>query len=191
LKYSALWQATLFPLFQEVMMNEWTEANATIGINTAFQVWDPESNKYIRDNISRVAKEVDEFTKNEIFEMIEVWNDLWLWADDIAGQISEKFEDFKKVRSLRIARTEITRASNEATERAYIESWVVEGKEWLAELDDRTSDICQALNWKQVFLWEDFAKKWDIVWWVVLDYEDLPHCPAHVNCRSTIIPILK
>jgi len=47
---------------------------------------------------------------------------------------------------LRIARTEITRSSNEATERAYIESGVVAYKEILAELDDRTSDICLELN---------------------------------------------
>jgi hypothetical protein len=172
------------------MQNEWTEANNSIWINAVFEIWKPKINKYVRDNIKRIADDVDTFTKEQIFDIIEDWNELWLWADKIASNISGKFDEFKNIRSLRIARTEITRASNEASEQAYIESWVVEWKQWLAELDDRTSEICQELDWKIVPWWWLFAKKGEVVWWVVLDYEDLPHCPAHVNCRSTIIPIL-
>jgi SPP1 gp7 family putative phage head morphogenesis protein len=172
------------------MQNEWTEANNSIWINAVFQVWKPKLNKYIRDNIKRIADDVDTFTKEQIFDIIEQWNELWLWADKIASNISGKFDEFKKIRSLRIARTEITTASNEASEQAYIESWVVAYKEFLAEIDDRTSDICQSLNWKRFKLWEPIFEKWQTIAWYTNDYETAMHPSLHPHCRSTIIPVL-
>jgi len=190
-KYAALWQTTLWPLYNEVMMNEGTEANLTIGINSVFEVWDPWINKYIRDNIKKLAKEIDDTTKNKIFDVIEQGNNEGLGAQEIAWNISEKFDSFKKSRALMIARTEITRASNEATERAYIESWVVLAKEYLAELDDRTSDICQSLNGRIFQLWEPIMEKGTTIAWYTNDYETAYHPPTHPNCRCTLIPVIK
>ena len=188
-KYKTIWMATLRPLFQQVFLNEWTEANNIIWINTMFEIWNPKINKYIKDNIERLAKEVDETTKNAVFDLIAKWNDEWLGADVIANNISSKFEEFNKNRASMIARTEITRASNQASEVAY-EEWGIEFKEYLAELDDRTSEICQALNWKIVKIWEDFAKKGETIGGYTLNYENIQHPPTHPNCRSTLIPVI-
>ena len=70
-----MWQASLFPIFKEVMQIEGNEAYAEIGISAVFQVGNPEINKYIRDDIARIAKDVDEVTKDEIFRIIEDGND--------------------------------------------------------------------------------------------------------------------
>ena len=109
--------------------------------------------------------------------------------EDISDNISSKFEDFKRNRASMISRTEITRASNEASEQAYSQGGV-EFKEYLAELDDRTSEICQELNGKIVKIWENFAEKWQTIGGHTLDYEDIKHPPTHPNCRSTLIPVI-
>ena len=188
-KYKTVWMATLRPLFQEVFLNEWTEANNIIWINAMFETWNPEINKYIKDNVERLAKEVDETTKNAVFDEIAKGNDEWLWIQDISNNISAKFEEFNKNRASMIARTEITRASNQASEVAYEQGWI-EFKEYLAELDDRTSEICQTLNGKIVKIWEDFAKKGETIGGYTLDYENIQHPPTHPNCRSTLIPVI-
>lgn len=189
IKYKAIWRSTLRPLFENVMRNEGTEANTLIGVQDLFDIGNPEINKYIRDNIERVAKDVDNTTKNKIFDIIEQGNEEWLGAEDIRNNISSEFENFKDVRSSTIARTEITRASNEASQIAYREGGV-EFKEYLAELDGRTSDICRNLNGKIVKIWENFADEGETIAGFKLDYEDIEHPPTHPNCRSTLIPVL-
>lgn len=188
-KYKALWISTLRPLFEQVVLNEWNEAYKILWLTTMFEIWNPNVNKYIRDNINRLAEDLNETTKKEIFDVIEEWNEEWLWAEQIRNNITSKFEDFNKNRASMIARTEITRASNEASEIAY-KDWWIEYKEYLAELDWRTSNICQSLNGKIVKIWDDFAKKWEAVAWYKLDYENINHPPAHPNCRSTLIPVI-
>ena len=188
-KYKTLWTLALTPLMKDVLFSEGNEALTTIGISSVFEIWNPIMNKYIKENIDRIATDVDRTTVDKVFETIKQANEEGLWADEIAGRVSEKFIEFSENRSKMIARTEVTRASNIASQEAYKQGGI-QYKEWLAELDWRTSDICQALNWKRVPIDWLFAKKWDTVWWVVLDYEDLPYCPAHCNCRSTIIAVI-
>ena len=188
-KYRVMWATVLTPLYKEVMQNEWNEANNLIWVNALFSTWKPEINKYIKENINKLSKELDDYTKEVIANVIKDWNEAWLWARDIADNIAGKFQDFKQSRALKISRTEITRASNEASELAYKE-WGIQFKEYLAELDDRTSEICQELNWKVVKIWEDFAKKGETIWGYTLDYENIQHPPSHPNCRSTLIPVI-
>lgn len=75
----------------------------------------------------------------------------------------------------RIVRTETQRVLNEGQAQSYISNNYTQ-YEYLAELDDRTSDICEDLN-GEVF---DFIDKQIGV--------NFP--PMHPNCRSTIIPVL-
>ena len=190
-KYMALWKATLRPLFTELALNEGNEAlNIVNSVDMMFEVWNPEMNKYIRDNIERIANDVDETTKDIIFTTIEEWNDEGLGSDAITNNISKKFEDFSKNRAALISRTEITNASNEAAEEAYKQSWVVEKKEFLAELDDRTSDICRALDGKIFYLWETIFKKGETIAGYTNNYMDVQHPALHPYCRSTLIPVI-
>lgn len=188
-KYKAIWRSALRPLYEEVMRNEWTEANNLVGINEMFEIWSPRVNDFLRQNIDKVATDIDNYTKEKVFDVIEQGNEEWLGVNQIRTNISREFEDMKKDRAERIARTEITRASNTASEMAYKDGGV-EVKEWLAELDWRTSDICQNLNGTKVAIGDNFANKGDSVAGAVLDYEDVWAPPAHPNCRSTLIPVL-
>lgn len=97
-------------------------------------------------------------------------------------RISQVFDDMEDYRSERIARTETILSSNYATNEAYKESGVVEAKEWLATMDERTDDECAELDGKVVELDGDFFDG---------DYFDGQTPPIHANCRCTIIPIVR
>lgn len=81
-----------------------------------------------------------------------------------------KFTLPSDVRKYLIARTETTRTANGGAQLNYRKNNVQEYR-WLSSIDNRTSDICSNLN-GQVF---------------PIGRGPLP--PAHVNCRSTIVPV--
>lgn len=190
-KYKTLWTMLFTPLFKDVMRSEGNESLSMLGIQSVFQVGNPRANKFLKKNIDKLAKEVDTFTKEQVFDIIESGNNAGLGAVEISKNVSDKFQDFKRDRSLMIARTEITRASNEASEEAYIQSGVVEEKEYLAELDDKTSEICQHMDGKTFKLGEPIMEKGQTIAGYTNNYETAMHPPLHPNCRSTLIPVIK
>ena len=76
----------------------------------------------------------------------------------------------------RLVRTELNYALNEATKIAYEED-EIEEYEFLAEIDNRTSAICEELN-GQIFKVKDAV--------VGINYPSM-----HPNCRSTTMPVIK
>jgi len=83
-----------------------------------------------------------------------------------------------------LVRTSVTSVVNAARADVYKKnSDVVKGQQWLATLDQRTSDICQSLD----------GEAWD------LDGQPIQGSttvfvgppPAHFNCRSVLVPVLK
>jgi len=97
---------------------------------------------------------------------------------EIAKDISKVFKDFEGYKAMRITRTESNRILNMGTNNAYIESGLKGKKQWLAKIDDRTSDICRELDGQKVELTGFFETK---------DGKQFYHPPGHCNCRSTIV----
>ena len=108
---------------------------------------------------------------------------------EVKKQIKERI-DVTDSRATAIARTETTRFNNHAKMKSYLKSNIVEAVRWDAFLDNRTSEICEALHNKEVPLNTLFetsyitksgkSKHWQ---------GDMP--PAHTNCRSTVEPVIK
>lgn len=83
-----------------------------------------------------------------------------------------------------IVRTSVQTISNEVRQATFQENAdLVDGVQWLATLDGRTSEICIA---RSGLVWElpDYKPKGHSIGW-----NGGP--PAHWNCRSTTIPVLK
>lgn len=83
-----------------------------------------------------------------------------------------------------IVRTSVQTVSNEVRQATFQENAdLVDGVQWLATLDGRTSEICVA---RSGLVWElpDYKPKGHNISW-----NGGP--PAHWNCRSTSIPVLK
>lgn len=172
-------------VYREVFQAEWTQALNDVWLNTIFQVWSPKANKWIRDNIILVAKEVNATTKKKVFDTIERMNDAGKWAEEIAKEIEWQFMEFSKSRASAIARTEITRASSEAEIQAYEQSWVVEWKEWYTALDERTCDECMEMHGKIIGLRETYKDKEET------GYIDIVWPSLHPLCRCTLLPVIK
>jgi len=84
-----------------------------------------------------------------------------------------------------VARTEINRASN----RGRLDQWItmdIQKKQWLAHMDDRTSEICEELDGKIVSVTTDFTFEATGETETKEDFSG-PSPPAHPNCRSTLI----
>ena len=75
----------------------------------------------------------------------------------------------------RLARTELTYIQNQATKDSYIKAGVTQ-YEYLAEIDNRTSEICAEMN----------GQRFDVAAAVV----GVNYPPLHANCRSTVLAVI-
>jgi SPP1 gp7 family putative phage head morphogenesis protein len=94
----------------------------------------------------------------------------------LTGRVQEVYKEIPRSRAALIARTETTNANNEGMLAQYKQSEVVQGKEWIATMDDRTRDSHYEQNGDIVLLEAPFANG--------LQY------PSEPNCRCVIAPAL-
>lgn len=195
-KYITMWLSLLTPVQKDLVIAEANEAMHLVWIEAFFRPWSDVLDKYIRADIAKLAKEVDMVTKQKVFDIIDAWNNAGASIQDITKTIAWEFTEFTRKRANVIARTEVTRASNWASEYARKESNVVDKKEWFTATDERVCEYCGPMNWKTIELWENFFDKWDVMnwrdWWVLkLDYNNIKTPWLHPNCRCTLLPVIK
>ncbi|MEZ0537870.1 minor capsid protein [Caldicellulosiruptoraceae bacterium PP1] len=77
-------------------------------------------------------------------------------------------------KAVRIVRTETSYIANQATFDSYQASGIVKKYEYLATLDDRTSEICRSMDGKVFKLTEAMV--------------GINFPPLHPHCRSTVVP---
>lgn len=94
----------------------------------------------------------------------------------LRNRVKEEYDGFQNYRAERIARTETTAVVGEAHLEAYEQSETVEGKEWVATLDDRTRDEHLEMDGEIVEKDKSFSNG--------LMY------PQEPNCRCTIAPVV-
>ncbi len=150
---------------------------------------------YVIARALRIGEETIITTNNKLADIINESLVEGLSIVKIRNKITDLFKEMSDYRAERIARTETTHATNFATEQAYIESEVVEKKEWLTAIDERTCPHCMAMNRKTISLGKSWYKKGDAMIGIdgsrlEFSYEDIDHPPLHTNCRCTLIPVL-
>jgi HK97 family phage portal protein len=134
---------------------------------------------YLRKRVFEMAKLITKESNEKLGAVLSQAVSDGLSIPKASKLVGEMFDNFG-YRSERIARTEIIRASNFATEEAFKESGVVEGKEWLATIDERTGELDAALDGAVAKLGNDFKA----------GGESVPYPPLHPNCRCTLIPVI-
>ena len=111
-----------------------------LGIGIAFDLTDPRVLKFLERRAQRFAKEVNQTTWDELKDAlskgIEEGKSIPELEEIVSGVMGERIESTPET----IARTEVVGASNGGTLLAWEQSGVVEGKTWLAALDDRTRE---------------------------------------------------
>jgi len=114
----------------------------------------------------------------------------------LRDRIQNIFTTATKSRAEMIARTEIIKSSNFAAEESFVQSGVVEGKEWVTAFDERTCQMCMDMDGKTMGLGKAFFNEGSSHTWsdgseTLFDYEDIVDPPLHPRCRCSILPILR
>ena len=189
-KYKLLYIALYTKFFNDFMGAEGKLAIEEISDET-FAI--AKINKWIGENIERMSKDIDETTRKEVFKIVKEGNRDGVWVWQIVASVNSKFSLYtkKKWRIEAIVRSEITRASNKSQDEAYVQSRIVQYKEWYTAVDERVCPYCNDLNKKKIWLWKDFFKEGDTHLGEKITYENISYPPRHVNCRCTIRPIIK
>lgn len=135
------------------------------------------------DAITKVLKENAKTVTFELFDAIEKeltlyitnleLNDIPFTTAGLKAEIRKLFEA-KQARLISQVVTENSRAASIGLEWGYKQSGVITHKQWVAILDDRTTNICLGLNGEIVEIGQPFSTG---------DYQP----PAHISCRSRIV----
>lgn len=92
----------------------------------------------------------------------------------LSRRIQDVSLDMTRRNATTIARTATNHVTTQAREAVYrANDDVVKSVEWVSTLDDRTTPICMGLDGR------------------VFKIDEGPRPPAHMNCRSTTVPVLK
>lgn len=152
--------------------------------------------RFLEKSTSRMAHNFNDETLTKLNNSLSVGIQEGESLGDLKKRVDEVFDIADSTRSLRVARTETLKASNNATTYAYKQTGYVKGKEWY--VNPGGCEICDVFNGKTIGLDDGFAQigqsveytdskgdeqKYDIA------YEDVDNPPLHPNCRCTIIPV--
>jgi HK97 family phage portal protein len=164
-----------------------------------FYMQTPAIQKFLKKDgvkyIQAINEETADQLRNTLAEAIEKQESI----SQIKARVTKVYEDATGYRAERIARSEVLRATNFSTEQAYIQSGVVEAKEWLTAHDERTCPWCGPQDGKKVGLQDSFYEKGDTVIgtndkgkkvYLTVGVGNIDYPPLHPNCRCTLVPIL-
>lgn len=164
------------PLMNEIVLNQGKDAGKLVGL-AEFNYRLDRVQKFISERTYDFSGAMIRHTNELVKETLQEGVQAGEGSAELGRRLRRSFDEFTKPRAERIARTEVLNASNYATQEAYRQSEVVQKKEWLAALDERTSVECADLDGTVVPLSKSFPGG-----------VDFP--PLHPNCRCTIIPVI-
>lgn len=163
-----------------------------------FDITNPRVQTFINSNANKFSFEVNKTTIASLRKELTAGIKLGEGIPELTKRVNKVFGFAEKYRATRIARSEVIRAANAGAEFGYMQSGVVEGKEWLIAEDERLCDFCRYMSeeMNQKKLGEVWFKKGDKLELpdgqiMKIDYSDIGYPPLHSNCRCTIIPVLK
>lgn len=170
-------QLDFTPLLDSIATLAGQEAYKLIGINEPYLPFD--FRNQIERNVNKFAKSLLDTDREKLVDIISNGLQDGKSVPEIRGMITETFDSFSKMQAQRITRTEVIRASNQASLDAYEQSGVVEGKQWLTA---GATDECAQYEGQIVTLSDSFYDSDS-------EFKD-GDPPIHPNCRCVILPIV-
>lgn len=172
-------QLNLMPILMQEVVLAGQEAFKLVGVEDTYVPYKIQDS--IRSMIDKFADSMLSTDKDKLAKIINDGIEEGSSITEIRDKIESDFGDYTKVQAERITRTEVLRASSMAAEDAFVQSGVVEGKQWLVAPD--ACPICAPYSGKIVKLGADFYDP---------DESGFQNGnpPLHVNCRCQLIPIV-
>jgi len=163
-------------------------------VQLRFDALNPNVTQFVNDRSFRFSFDVNEYTQRELKSQLNRGFEEGESIPTIKERIKMLFgfgeNKEGNYRAQRIARSEVIRASNYGQEQAYIQSGVVDAKEWVAAFDDRTCPYCSKMDGRIIGLGQNFFNRGDTFQGLNLNYEDIKGPPLHPSCRCTLVPIV-
>ena len=172
-------QIDLTPLLMQELILAGQEAMRLIGSEDIYKPFKVQES--IKRIVDKFAKSMLETDKNKLTKLITDGLSSGDSIVEIRNQIESEFTEYTKTQAERIARTEIARVANLAAEDAFIQSGVVEAKQWL--IAPGADAMCIPYSGKIVKLGKDFYSPDES------GFQD-GNPPIHVSCRCILIPIV-
>lgn len=180
------------PLMGDLFEKEGKQAYHNLGLNPEdFSLSTPTAQDFLRKNAKKFAGEVTETTSQLIRDEIAFGLDEGEGIADLTARVAT-MSGFSDRRSETIALTETHRTAGQAEVQAWEESGVVVRKIWYTALDERVCPECEALHGEEIDLGDDFLTASDLRDLGESVYDGgVDIAQRHVNCRCTLIPVLK
>lgn len=188
------WLSILLPFIKDIIFEKSRETFDFLGMGGSIDLSQKRAAQFLKTDGVAFIKSANETTRNKLKDELAEGLLKGESIDELKNRVEKIFENAIGPRSEMIARSEVLRATNFATEETYRQSGVVEGKEWLTALDERTCPFCQEMDGKIVDVSENYFDKGDIfnVGGEKLDisYSNVAYPPLHISCRCTLIPVI-
>lgn len=212
------WRSAFIPVLQGLMVDQGERLNVEFGME--FDVRNLYTEEFLIDYLMPFAESVRDTTGDGLNELLtqamqEGWSiprtqrglrlmfDQWIGGDarDICQRenLTPEQQWFCQrrtpYRTELIARTESIRSSSRGSVALY-EAWNIEGKQWWAQIDERTCVFCAEMHEKIIGVSEAFfpqggrmnVQVGDRTATLKFDYEEVTSSPLHPGCRCTILP---
>ncbi|KKN71751.1 hypothetical protein LCGC14_0418170 [marine sediment metagenome] len=187
------------PLLSLVLEERGNEAMFFIGTRLSIDLKNPKAEQFIEENAGRLIKDIDETTRNQLGKALATGLDEAEGVAQLKERVRAVFDKASDSRAELIARTEVVKASNFASQEAWRQTGVVEAKQWFTAGDDRVDPLCMKLDGKVASLNENFFEGGDTFTVVDPDegrssikiVDDVPVPPLHPGCRCVLLPVLK
>ena len=170
-----------FPVFADITDRRGKRAGRLIGVE--FEITEDVVEK-INEKTVKFAEQVNDTTREKLKRELGEGVAAGEGVPKLTDRVSNVFRTRRKYESERIARTEVSSASNAAEFESYKQSKVIEKKEWLTTLDGSERPWHKDINAEVVGLNEKFSNG--------LMFPGDPAGPAEevINCRCTTIPVV-
>lgn len=188
------WIAVFLPFTRETVLEEGANQLDFIGVGGELDITTDRAARFLRDEGAAVVSEITEKTRENLAKTLAQGMEAGETVDQMRKRVDDVFNVSGAHRSEVIARTETTRALTFATEEAYIQSGIVESKEWLTTNDERLCSWCESMDGTVVKIGQPFFNEGDhlTIEGERLDFDllDVDGPPLHAMCRCTLIPVL-
>lgn len=186
-----IWRETAGPFIRKTIKESGQSALNEAGIETNFNITNPNVKVTIEKLLRRSEKMVDS-TFDNIKEIMQTAYDEGWTLSDLEKEIRSTYRDYSQARSTMIARTEMGGAINGGTNMAYSQAGV-EKKQWLAVQDNKTRDGHAAIDMHTVDINSRFAVVAPDGNTELLEYPGDPDgSPGNIiNDRCTLIAVME
>jgi len=177
-------------LFQELVKTQGDKAYEYLGINRRFNIDQAIADK-LNKNINKFSKSYLDTAKDKLKKSLKEGIDNGESLPDLTRRVKNVFDDLEKYQALRIAETEVSRATNFANSEVWKETGV-EKEEWFTALDEKVCPDCESMEGKVVGIRDNYFNKGDKlpISDTEITYEDIERPPLHVSCRCTTVPVI-